>query len=402
MKILYLCHRVPYPPDKGDKIRAYHHLAHLVKSHQVHVACLADTPGDLDHARSLEKLCASVDVAYRTTARSLFQAAVALPMGRSLSIAAFDSPELRAQVERRLEQDNPDVLVAYSAAMAQYIEGIQGRPRVLDFVDADSEKLRTYGHMRSFPQSALYALEANRLARYEGRMASLFDASIFISEAEAEIVRRSHAEREFAVIPNGVDLDAFRPRMDGAQAQDPVVVFTGAMGYYPNADAVIYFANDVFPLVKAKIPNARFVIVGRDPTSAVRRLSRPPDVTVTGFVPDVRPFLAEAAVAVAPFRMARGVQNKVLEAMASGLPVVGTTIAFQGLAAGVEDGIRIADTPDSLAGEVASLLTDAPRRLAMGQAARAFVERHHRWEVVGQTLEKMLLGLVEARRGAPR
>lgn len=401
MKILYLCHRIPYPPDKGDKIRAYHHIAHLARTHRVHLACFADERADLEHVRSLQAICASVDVVYRSPFAARLFALAALPTGRSLSVAAFDSLELRARVRRRLREEQPDILVAYSAAMAQYLEEANGTPRVMDFVDADSEKLREYARLGRFPQSALYALEADRLARYEGRIAATFDASIFISEAEAQIVRPHAPGRDFSIIRNGVDLDVFRPDPDGARPREPVVVFTGVMGYFPNVDAVTYFAHDILPRVRAEIPAARFAIVGRDPSVAVRRLAQLPGVTVTGAVPDVRPYLSEAALAVAPFRIARGVQNKVLEAMSSGLPVVGTQLAFQGITANDADGVRAADSAEAFAKEVVTLLRDPSLRRDLGQRARRYVEQHHRWEEVGAILEAKLLQLVEARRVRP-
>lgn len=397
MKLLYLAHQVPFPPDKGEKIRAYHQLAHLAPRHRVHLACFASTQEDLTHARRLEELCASVDVVFRSPGIARLHALTALATGRPLSVAAYDSGALRARVLDRFRDVRPDVVVAYSAAMAQYVETMTGPARVLDFVDADSEKWRVYGQRRPFPQSTLYALEGRRLARYEGRLASAFDASIFVSEAEAEIVRRLAPERELTVIRNGVDLSAFRP--EPGRARDPILVFTGVMNYYPNEDAVAYFAKDVFPIVRARVPEAQFWIVGREPSPTVAALSRIPGVRVTGSVPDVRPYLAQAAVAVAPFRIARGVQNKVLEAMASGLPVVGTSLAFQSLAAGEGDGIRAADSAEALAGELSELLVQPERRQALGQSARSFVERHHRWEDVGASLESTLLAAV-ARHGA--
>lgn len=399
MKILYVCHRIPYPPDKGDKIRAYHHIAHLARTHQVHLACLADLRADMEHAGPLEAICASVDVVYRAPLTAKLSALAALPTSRSLSVAAFDSSELRKRIERRVREVSPDIAVGYSAAMAQYIDRVSGVPRVFDFVDADSEKLREYARLRPFPESALYGLEADRLARYEAEMASKFDLSLFISEAEAEIVRRRAPGGTYSTIQNGVDLDVFRPRSDGAPAGDPVVVFTGVMGYFPNADAVAFFAQEILPRVRAQIPGTRFEIVGRDPSSAVRRLASLPGVTVTGGVPDVRPYLGHASLAVAPFRIARGVQNKVLEAMASGLPVVGTQLAFQGLTARDADGVRVADSADAFAGEVIGLLRNPELRTELGQRGRRYVEQNHRWEVVGAQLERALLDLVEARRG---
>jgi sugar transferase (PEP-CTERM/EpsH1 system associated) len=398
--ILYLCQRVPFPPTKGEKIRAYHHLTQLARRHEIHLLCLADSRGDFEQARFLEGICASVHVVYRSPRVARILALAAIVSGRPLSVAAFDSRDFRRRVAERIRAARPDLLFAYSCAMAPYLEGMSGTPRVIDFVDADSEKWRAYGRVHSFPKALLFALEAERLARYESRVASEFDASIFVSEAEAEIVRRRTPGRELTVFPNGVDLEAFRPVHDPERPREPTVVFTGVMGYYPNVDAVSYFARDVLPLVRSRIPQARFAIVGRDPAGAVRRLAKLPGVLVTGTVPDVRPYLADAAIAVAPFRIARGVQNKVLEAMASGLPVVGTSLAFQALAVTSDDGVRMADTPERLAEAVVALLCDAGERAACGHRARLYVERHHDWDRLGDQLESFLATRAGAERGA--
>lgn len=402
MKILFICQRVPYPPTKGEKIRAFHHLTQLARRHDVHLACLADARADEEHVAFLRGRCASVDVVYRSPRDANLLALAALLTGRSLSVSAFDSGALHRMVAHRVRESRPDLLFAYSSAMAPYADGRTGLPRAIDFVDADSEKWRSYGRLRSFPQSALYALEAERLARFEGDVATGFDASFFVSRAEADIVQRRTARRDLRVIPMGVDLEYFRPGGDGDGPREPAIVFTGVMGYYPNVDAAVTFARDVLPLVRARVPGARFVIVGKDPAPDVRRLARLPGVEVTGTVPDVRPYLAAASVAVAPFRIARGVQNKVLEAMASGLPVVGTRLSFQGLeAAGEDDGVRMADTAEDLAREIGALLVDPARRRALGLSARLYVERHHHWERIGEQLEAALSAVAAAPRTRP-
>lgn len=402
MRILFLCQRVPYPPTKGEKIRAYHHLTQLARRHEVHLACLADQGVDEEHVAFLLQRCASVDVVYRSPRAAGLLALAALFTGRPLSVAAFGSRELRRLVGERLRANRPDLIFAYSSAMAQYAEAGSGLPRAIDFVDADSEKWLTYGRVRAFPQSTLYAIEAGRLARYEGRVATEFDASFFVSSAEAAIVQRRTSRRDLRVLPMGVDLDYFQPVADPPSPRAPRIVFTGVMGYYPNVDAASYYAREVLPLIRERVPEARFVVVGRSPSADVRRLANLPGVEVTGTVPDVRPFFAEAAMAVAPFRIARGVQSKVLEAMASGLPVVGTRVAFQGLGAGEADGVRMADTPETLARECVTILADAPLQRTLGEAARRYVERHHHWERLGEQLDGILSALVSPtpRRGA--
>ena len=396
MKILYLTPRVPYPPTKGEKIRAFHYLTQLARRHEVHLASLADTREDLDHAAELRTFCRSVELTYWGPSTGRLLALGALATGRSLSVAAFDSPGFHGTVRRLMDSARPDVLVAYSTAMAPYVERVARVPRVVDFVDADSEKWRAYGQVRSFPQSTVYALEGRRLAAYEGRVAAAVEASVFVSEMEAAIVRPRAAGHRIEVLPNGVDLETFRPAPATARRGAPSIVFTGVMDYFPNEDAVASFANDIFPTVRAAVPEAVFTIVGRNPSPAVSRLAALPGVVVTGTVPDVRPYLADATLAVAPFRIARGVQNKVLEAMASGLPVVGTPVAFQSMVARDEDGVFAASTPDAFASAVVALLRDDDLRRERGQGARRYVERHHRWDELGTRFEAILMSVVTA------
>jgi sugar transferase (PEP-CTERM/EpsH1 system associated) len=403
VNLVYICQKVPFPPTKGEKIRAYHHVTELARRHHVHLVCLSDDRGDEANLEALRARCASAVAAHHSAATARWLALAALPTGRPLSVAAFDSPPFRRLVEERVRAVRPDLIVVYSAAVAPYagVAAAAGIPRVIDFVDADSEKWRDYGRSQPFPRSMIYRLEADRLARYEGELAASFGASVFVSEAEATIVRPRAAGRPIHVVPNGVDLDAFRPPADSEPSRRPVLVFTGAMGYYPNADAVEHFARAIFPAVRAQVPEARFQIVGRDPSATVRRLARLPGVEVTGTVPDVRPYLAGAAVVVAPFRISRGVPNKILEAMASAIPVVGTRTAFQALGATEADGIRIAESPPAFAAATVALLRDEEARREAGKRARAYVERHHRWERLAADLEAILVEAARSGAASP-
>lgn len=400
MRILYLCHRIPYPPDKGEKIRAYHQIAQLTRRHEVHLVSFGEQPYDPANAESLRRICASVEIVQRPLLTAAVGAFGGLFCGRPLSVAAYDSKPLRTAVAARCRATPPDVAVVYTVAMAPFAEHLSC-PRLLDFVDVDSEKWRVYGERMRPPMSFVYAMEAKRLAAYEARIAEAFEHSILVSEAEARILAARVPRPSVSVIPNGVDLEYFRPA--GQDGSAPEVraraLFVGMMDYYPNCDAVAYFAKDVLPIVRAEIPGFEFHIVGRRPTAAVRALGRLPGVTVTGGVPDVRPHLAEALTAIAPFRIARGIQNKVLEAMACAVPVVGTSLAFQGIPAREGDGIRIADEPAALAAMVVELARAPSLRAARGAAARAYVERHHRWDAVGEALEGALERLIEADRG---
>lgn len=389
MNILYLCHRIPYPPDKGDKIRSFHQIRELSKRHTVHLACLVDDPADLKHVAALKKYCASVEAVYRNKVAARGLALLALFTGRSLSVAAFYSKELKRRIDEKIRTERLDRIFVFCSSMGGYIADISHLPKVIDFVDVDSEKWRRYAEFHPFPISWIYRQEAGRLARYEAEMARRFDRSIFVSEKEADLFRQQVSDCSISVIPNGVDLEYFRPGVKKASG-DRVIVFTGAMDYFPNVDAVRYFCAEVLPRIREAFPGVLFYIVGRNPVSSVKELGVPGRVIVTGTVPDVRPYLAKAAVAVAPFRIARGIQNKILEAMAMGVPVVGTATAFQAFEEKEGVGLRFADDPEAFAQEVILLLRDPALRARLGLQARSFVERLYRWQDHGERLGSLL------------
>jgi sugar transferase (PEP-CTERM/EpsH1 system associated) len=398
MHIMYLAHRIPYPPNKGEKIRTFHQLLHLSKHHTVHLICLVDDPTDLEHVSILERYCASVVAIYRSKTSALCLATCALLTRKPLSVAAFYRKALAREIAHKLLTETFDVIFVSSAAMAEYVLEVSTLPRVIDFVDVDSEKWRQYAQHHAIPLAWLYGLEARRLAAYETKIAHVFNHAVLISQEEQRLFQQRICDRPIAAISNGVDLNYFVPkRADAISRRQPTLVFTGVMDYFPNVDAVEYFCSAIFPLVRAVVPNCCFTIVGSHPTRRVQALSKHPNVTVTGAVPDVRPYLARATIAVAPFRIARGVQNKILEAMAAGLPVVGTSQAFEGIAATDEDGIRIADEPQRFATDLIALLTgnDTLRQHCALQARR-YVEAHHQWLEHGIQLERLLQGVVKS------
>jgi sugar transferase (PEP-CTERM/EpsH1 system associated) len=286
--------------------------------------------------------------------------------------------------------------------MAQYADMLPGVPKIIDFIDVDSEKWRLYSQFCKPPVSLIYAREAGLLAKYEEEITKRFSRVLVVSESERHVLRKLCVGECTEVVSNGVDLEYFLPPPDNAnRAVRPIVVFTGVMDYFPNVDAVRFFCKSIFPLVRDGVPGAQFYIVGRNPTRSVRKLAQQSGVVVTGTVSDVRPYLAQAAVAVAPFRLARGLQNKVLEAMAMGLPVVGTSETFKGITATAGDGIRIADDPQSFAEHVIDVLKVNPdTRRCLAKQTRSYVERNHRWDDQGQKLEKILTDVVKG-RGAP-
>lgn len=398
MTILYLAHSVPYPPSKGEKIRAFHQIRELARAHRVHLVCGIEERDDVTGLDALAKLCASVQaIPIGRIARRL-RAVRALVLGEARSASSHSSAALGRLVKQTLRSERFDVILVSSVAVAKCVQRVNNIPKALDFVDVDSELWRATAAHRAGPLSWLDRLEARRLACYEVEVARCFDHAIFVSKAEARTFGHRAGDPPVAVVGNGVDLDAFAP--DPAQSvpqNPPEVVFTGTMDYFPNVDAVRYFSRSILPRVRDAVPQVRLSVVGRNPTRAVRRLTREHQVSVTGWVPDVRPHLARATVAVAPLRIARGIQNKILEAMASGVPVVATSVALEGLETTDGDGVRRADDPSSFAREVVALLRDPAQRAWCSGEARRFVEEHHRWDACGAQLSRLLEAIVEKR-----
>ena len=360
--ILFLAHRLPYPPDRGDRIRSWHVLKALATLAPVHVCALIDDEADRVHVAMVESVAASVTVVQRRKSR--FRAvAEALATGQSASVAAFVDEDLIVAINARLPL--VDTVYAFSSQMAAYVPaGYRGR-FVMDFVDMDSAKFAAQGFAGR--------QEARRLLAWEIATAKRADVSLFVSDAEAGLFTRETG-LPAEVMGNGVDLDRFSPDVvPPVDLPQPLIVFAGQMDYAPNVEAVTMFAREALPKMQSAVPDVRFAIVGRAPTAAVRALACG-SVIVTGEVPDTRPWLAAASVVVAPLRIARGVQNKVLEAMAMGKACVVSPGAAEGIDA-VE--LVVADDP---AEAVIALLKDPARASAIGKAARARMVETYRWD----------------------
>lgn len=397
-RLLFLAHRIPYPPDKGEKIRAWHMLDHLAAAWTVELGCLVDDPRDLDHVPTLRGRCAHVEAhqlrgRWQAASRALARARP----GRPLSLGWFHDPALAAWVRRGLAERRWDAALVYSSAMAPYVMGPgahrPGFRRVLDMVDVDSAKWQAYAAGAAPPMRLIWAREARTLAAFERRAALDFDRTLFVSEAEARhfVGLAPDCAARVDWVENGVDLARFDPGQDWPNPYPPgavPIVFTGTMGYRPNVEAVAWFAEAVLPVLRARTPPPSFWIVGANPAPAVQALARLPGVHVTGGVPDVRPFLAHAAAAVAPLRIARGIQNKVLEAMAMARPVVATPEAFAGVRATPGRALLVAEGAEAFAAAVAAVLDGA--HPGLGAAARAAVQAGHDWRATLARLDAVL------------
>ena len=391
MKVLFLAHRIPFPPDKGDKIRAFHFLDHLAASHQVWLGAAADDPADMQHVGALRALCADVCIAPLGPVRRAANMILGLIKRLPLSVARFRHPTLERWIDRVLSEVQPDIVFVYSSALAQYLTSkVSPQTRiVVDFVDADAEKWRAYAAEAKPPLRWVYAREYRELVRFDRRVLDQADKGVLISETERRLLADflPDGAAKLAVVPNGVDTDYFRQDAPSPTSQD--IVLCGRMDYLPNIDAAQWFAEAMLPQIRRACPQAMFRIVGAQPTAEVLALAKIDGVEVTGSVPDVRPYLAQAAVVVAPLRIARGIQNKVLEGLAAGRAVVATANAVDGIGATVGRDVLVADEADAFAQAVIAVLQGrGPKDMAAN--GRAYVVGRHQWAAQHAKLDALL------------
>jgi polysaccharide biosynthesis protein PslH len=381
-EILFLSHRIPWPADRGDKIRSHHILKRLCEFAPVHVGTFGDDDRDIGFIGEMDGVLASSHVELRSKPR--WQAGVeALLTGQPVSLCSFGSGSMQDWVDSLLSSGRISHIFCFSGQMAQYVPGSFDGHFVMDFVDVDSAKFESYASEGNPLMRWIHAREGRLLGAFERAVAKRADASLLVSEAETELFRSRTGADNVMALQNGIDTDFYNPAANFKKLHpvfpDPLIVFTGQMDYRPNTEAVADFARNAMPLIRASHPEATFAIVGRNPTQAVSDLSMLPGVQVTGAVDDVRTWLAAADVVVAPLRIARGIQNKVLEAMAMARPVVASPAAAEGI--GAENGAHFDVEPnvEAEAARVCALLDDSKFALDMGKAARAHVVAHYGW-----------------------
>ena len=381
-RLLYLVHRMPYPPNKGDKVRSYHLLRHLLRDHQVFLGTFLDDPDDEAHLPALAAICPALHVVRLHPRSARVRSLSALLQNEALTLAYYRSAELSQWVAQTVARHQIDASVVFSSAMAQYAPA--NLPMLCDFVDLDSAKWSQYASTKPWPLSWLYRREGERLLAFERAVAQRAQHAFFVTPQETDLFRQRAPESAARVdaLCNGVDAKFFSVDPDRASpyaAGEQPLVFTGAMDYWPNIDAVVWFCAEVLPGLRARRPGLRFYIVGRNPAPAVQALASD-GVVVTGTVDDVRPYLQHAALVVAPLRIARGIQNKILEAMAMGKAVVATAECAQAI--GAREGIEMFPASDAadFGTQVESLLQDPQRAAAAGVLARDKVLRSFSWD----------------------
>ncbi len=396
--LLFLAHRIPYPPNKGDKIRSWNILRHLSERYRVHLGCFVDDPEDWRHVDTVREICGECHFEKLEPAKAKIKSLASLARREPLTLGYYRSREMKSWISALDARYDIQGVFAFSSSMAQYaIDGRFGTASVvIDFVDVDSDKWAQYARKKAVPEKWIYAREARTLGDFERRAAAAANASLFVSEAEAALFRSlapDSAATTFG-INNGVDFDFFDPDTsypDPFEGADDAVVFTGAMDYWANAEAVGWFAEDILPRVRARCATARFWIVGSNPSPEVLKLARLPGVSVTGRVADVRPFIAHAAAVVAPLRVARGIQNKVLEAMSMAKAVVATPQALDGIDAEPGRDLVVASGPESFAASVIDLVAGTAGD-GIGQRARERVKAGYGWQSNLSALNAILEG----------
>jgi sugar transferase (PEP-CTERM/EpsH1 system associated) len=388
VKILYVCHRFPFPPKRGGKIRPFNMIRHLSREHDVTVASLVRSDQEAQEGKGLRAYCKHYAMGRVHDAVQTLRMIARVPTATPSSMGYFYSPQLAHRIDDLLARNRYDLIFVHCSSVAQYVERVRGVPKILDFGDMDSQKWLEYARYKPFPLSLGYRLEAGKLERAEKRLASRFDLCTTTTRAEWETLEGYRTGVASDWFPNGVDSEYFSP---SDETYDPdTIAFVGRMDYYPNQECMFDFCAKVLPGLQANRPTLKLEIVGADPSPAVRRLGGLPGVTVTGSVPDVRPYLRRAALMVAPLNIARGTQNKILEAMAAGVPVVTSRVAAGGVDASSPEHFLAATTPEEYTTAILRIVENRAERTRLSNAGRARMLSHHSWEKSMQRLDGII------------
>ena len=374
-------------------------LRYLAERYQVAVACMIDDPTDLDYLSPLRKMAAQIFYVLRTPLKMKFKVLEAILAGEPFTKPCFYSKKLQKDIDDFLKGNDVQAVICFCSSSAEYVfrsrhyASLQKKVLLADLIDVDSEKWRQYAEQKTGGMRWLYRREANLLRPYEQQIVDTFGQTFLVSEEERNVMAKFANVTKVEALTNGVDLDYFSPEAyrGGEMNQESCrLVFSGAMDYWPNIEGASWFAEKIFPLVKASFPEATFCIAGRNPTESVLALKKINGVVVTGTVPDMRNYLASATICVVPLKIARGIQNKVLEAMAMKKPVIATSGAATGTKAVTGKELVIADEEEQMANEIIALLADPVRQSDMGRKARDYVEREHSWEANLARLDEII------------
>ncbi len=389
MNILFVCHRFPYPPDRGAKIRPFHMIKHLSgQGHAVTVASLVRSDAEGHAGEGIRDYCADYLMERVTAVAATARMVSRLPSRVPSSMGYFFSPRLRDRIRAALRSRRFDLVFVHCSSMAPYVADVPGVFKVLDFGDMDSQKWLAYAQVRRFPLSTGFRIEGAKLRHAEAALARQFDYCVCATKAELSTLDSYGTQARAGWVPNGVDGDYFRP---AEVPYDPdTICFIGRMDYYPNAQSMVDFCEQTLPVLRARRPRLQLYIVGASPSRRVRRLGRLPGVTVTGAVPDVRPYVCRSVVTIAPLTIARGTQNKILESLALGVPVVASPRAARGVDAVPGEQFLTAARSDEYVDAIVRLAEDPVERERLARAGRARMLSHHSWQGAMERLTSQL------------
>ena len=396
MKILYVCHRFPFPPKRGGKIRPFNMIRHLTAAgHEVTVCSLARSAAEAEEGEGIAPHVAGKAIGLVSEPLQWARMIVRLPLLTPSSMGYFYSASLARQVRQLLASQTWDLIFVHCSSVAQYVEHVTDVPKILDFGDMDSQKWLEYAHYKPFPLSLGYWYEGQKMLAAEKRLARRFDLCTATTRAEWETLDGYGTGAVTDWFPNGVDAQYFSPGDEPYDAD--TISFIGRMDYYPNQECMSRFCTQTWPLLQARRAALKLLIVGADPTPEMRALGKLPGVTVTGSVPDVRPYIRGSALMVAPLAIARGTQNKILEAMAMGVPVVTSTIAAGGVDATASEHLLVADTPQDTADAILRITLNPVERARLAEAGRARMLSHHAWAGSMKRLDAIIARCTTAR-----
>jgi polysaccharide biosynthesis protein PslH len=395
--LLLLVQRIPFPPDKGEKIRSYNIVRYFAERYDVYLGTCIDDPADVTHIETLRSMVCELHVEQISKVSGWAHAVLLWLAGAPLSFGFFRRAGLGRWVKDVMARVNPKVAICFSSNIMHPLMQVPHRPPVIiaDFVDVDSQKWRDYVPTKSLAIRWIFQTEARRTHAQEAQLGAASTAITFVTDEETALFAKWHPElaAKSHAVSNGVDLASFNPdiahpKPDGMG--NHAVVFTGRMDYWPNVDAVVWFAHNVMPKLRQSLPDAQFYIVGGAPNAQVQALANQPGVIVTGRVPDVQPFLQHGLAAVAPMQIARGIQNKVLEALAMAKPTIVSQEALTGVNAPVGEAVLRADTAAQWHDTIVSLAHDPAKCQALSQAGRSFVASHFAWSAKLARMEALL------------
>ncbi|WP_349343055.1 TIGR03087 family PEP-CTERM/XrtA system glycosyltransferase [Marinobacter sp. MMG032] len=400
MKIVILSHRIPFPANKGEKIRTFHQIQYLADcGHEITVLAPYELAEEISYGKALEERLKIKAIMFPLRPKWL-RLARGVVTNNALTLSYFYSAGMQKAFDRLMSSGEYDAVLCTGSAMAPYVfrnPELTGRDTsaplrlIMDFMDLDSDKWRQYQATSGLPMTWVYGREARLINRVELRSYELFDECFFISANEVDLFSRQLSEnRKLRVLGNGIDTSAFYPARQGSVGNKPVFLFTGVMNYKPNEDAVLWFVGALWERIRTDWPEAEFIIAGMDPSSAIRQLGRRPGITVTGFVEDIVPFYQKADIFVAPFRLARGVQNKILQALACGLPVITTRLGLEGINATPGEDILIADTEQEFFEAAKKILETETVYNSLSLNGAELIQREYSWDSVLQDLARAI------------